>query len=602
MKNSVCLIQNVEKLVVNQEAIEILNAINQPIVSVAVVGMYRSGKSYLMNKLAGSLTAFEMGSEVGAKTKGIWMWCMPHPMDENQTLLLLDTEGLGDIAKGDDKNDKKLLALAILLSSALVYNSKGTIDQDALNTLKSVSELTELIKVKHSQGKKNDEGNFSRYFPTFVWVVRDFHLGLQLEGKRISEDEYLEKALTPKFPANTSSEEEYNKLRECLRLYFGTRKCFVFDYPTSNTDNLKILDSIPEKDLNTKFLDQCRKFREYILKNVKEKKVRDVSTLTGTAFAELARIYTEAMNTSRITCLEDAVSSLSERENAAAIKEAIQFYEEMMKKVGMPTDTMERFVEISNKYEAEAEKKFRQRSFRDEKEQFLEKFVQSMAKKKKELMSMYENKTREKCKAVIKEHAANFEKALREKAYLVPGGYERFKQDLKSVEEKYNMECGKGVMAEEVLMEYINSKHVLELTILKTDKALDKIEKRKKEEHSRQEKKEGEERKRREEEAWKKKRLEEENAHLQETIQKLKKQIEEERKMTEKKLENLIREKQREMHLYMEQKLQQQAEDFQAQIDELKKEKIIEKDKEKEKEKNPQWEKNLFSRLKRFAQ
>ena len=32
-------------------------------------------------------------------TKGIWMWCVPHPQKPDHTLVLLDTEGLGDVEK-----------------------------------------------------------------------------------------------------------------------------------------------------------------------------------------------------------------------------------------------------------------------------------------------------------------------------------------------------------------------------------------------------------------------------------------------------------------------------------------------------------------------
>ena len=42
-----------EQLSVNQEAIETLEKISQPVVVVAIVGLYRTGKSYLMNRLAG---------------------------------------------------------------------------------------------------------------------------------------------------------------------------------------------------------------------------------------------------------------------------------------------------------------------------------------------------------------------------------------------------------------------------------------------------------------------------------------------------------------------------------------------------------------------
>jgi len=54
MPEPICLIANTdEHLVTNQEALEILSAITQPVVVVAIVGLYRTGKSYLMNKLAG---------------------------------------------------------------------------------------------------------------------------------------------------------------------------------------------------------------------------------------------------------------------------------------------------------------------------------------------------------------------------------------------------------------------------------------------------------------------------------------------------------------------------------------------------------------------
>lgn len=54
MPGPVCLIENIEgKLGVNQEALKILSAFTQPLVVVAIVGLYRTGKSYLMNKLVG---------------------------------------------------------------------------------------------------------------------------------------------------------------------------------------------------------------------------------------------------------------------------------------------------------------------------------------------------------------------------------------------------------------------------------------------------------------------------------------------------------------------------------------------------------------------
>uniref|UniRef100_A0A8C9VFV4 GB1/RHD3-type G domain-containing protein n=1 Tax=Scleropages formosus TaxID=113540 RepID=A0A8C9VFV4_SCLFO len=61
MESPVCLIENIDgTLRVVQEATEYLMRINQPVVVVAVVGLYRTGKSYLMNKLAGKRKGGEL--------------------------------------------------------------------------------------------------------------------------------------------------------------------------------------------------------------------------------------------------------------------------------------------------------------------------------------------------------------------------------------------------------------------------------------------------------------------------------------------------------------------------------------------------------------
>jgi len=42
---------------------------------------------------------FEMSATIEAKTKGIWIWCVPHPKVKGRCLALMDTEGLGDPMK-----------------------------------------------------------------------------------------------------------------------------------------------------------------------------------------------------------------------------------------------------------------------------------------------------------------------------------------------------------------------------------------------------------------------------------------------------------------------------------------------------------------------
>uniref|UniRef100_A0A8C7C0T5 GB1/RHD3-type G domain-containing protein n=1 Tax=Neovison vison TaxID=452646 RepID=A0A8C7C0T5_NEOVI len=199
MTAPICLVENNNmQLSVNQTAVQILEGISQPVVVVAIVGLYRTGKSYLMNRLAGQNRGFPLGSTVQSKTKGIWMWCVPHPCKPNHTLVLLDTEGLGDVEKGDPKNDSWIFALAVLLCSTFVYNSMGTINHQALEQLHYVTELTKLIRAQSFPEKDGAEDStefVSFFFPHFIWAVWDFTLELKLNDHPITEDEYLENAL-----------------------------------------------------------------------------------------------------------------------------------------------------------------------------------------------------------------------------------------------------------------------------------------------------------------------------------------------------------------------------------------------------------------------
>lgn len=79
----------------------------------------------------------------------------------------------------------KIICLAVLLSTTFIYNSQGSIDQNALQTLSLVLNLVSTI----------DRDEISAR-PDFIWVVRDFALQLITnQGQSITPKEYLEHAL-----------------------------------------------------------------------------------------------------------------------------------------------------------------------------------------------------------------------------------------------------------------------------------------------------------------------------------------------------------------------------------------------------------------------
>ena len=171
---------------------------------IAVVGKYRTGKSYLMNKLflqelkkdtsspmpLEMSKGFQVSPTINPCTKGLWL-CrrLLHFEDENGTthpVIVIDTEGLGAFDE-DENHDAKIFLLALLLSSLLLYNSVGTIDENALNTLSLVINLSKQIQIKQNKGEEVDADELAECFPRFFWILRDFSLRLiDSDGNKIS--------------------------------------------------------------------------------------------------------------------------------------------------------------------------------------------------------------------------------------------------------------------------------------------------------------------------------------------------------------------------------------------------------------------------------
>ena len=87
------------------------------------------------------------------------MWVGDFPGDSSKAMLLLDTEGLHDPEKGSRTHDAKIFTLAVLMSSILIYNSKGSIDSASLDGLQLATELTEHINMKVGEGEEESQTN-----------------------------------------------------------------------------------------------------------------------------------------------------------------------------------------------------------------------------------------------------------------------------------------------------------------------------------------------------------------------------------------------------------------------------------------------------------
>ncbi|KAI1887381.1 hypothetical protein AGOR_G00189720 [Albula goreensis] len=481
MEGPVCLIENTRfgGLQVNQEALDILSSIRQPVVVVSIVGMYRTGKSYLMNRLAGKRSGFSLGSTIQSETKGIWMWCVPHPRKNDHTLVLLDTEGLGDVEKGDEKNDTWIFALAVLLSSTLVYNSMRTIDNQALMSLHYVTQLTEHIKVKaYKEG--DDSSEFIRFFPSFVWTVRDFTLDLEMNGKKITADEYLENSLKLR-KGEAPQVAESNAPRNFIRMFFTARKCFVFDQPAKKR-NLNKLETLSDAELDADFVKQGSEFCNYIYNDSKEKTIAGRVSVTGSMLGNLAAAYVEAIRSGSVPCLENAVLALSKIENSTAVEQSHALYRQLLgQRVKLHTETQEELSRVHEGCLREALEFFMKRSFKDENQVYQTQLMEFIEKEYDGKCSENAVQSQTHCTALLQQLWSK----LHHESFMRPGGYTVYRIQMDSLIQTYKFTPGKGIKAEHALKDFISSKEDTCKKILLADKALTEQQRRLKEEQLR---------------------------------------------------------------------------------------------------------------------
>ncbi|XP_054855242.1 guanylate-binding protein 1-like isoform X3 [Eublepharis macularius] len=599
MPSPMCLIENRDSnLVVCPEALQVLSKIDQPVVVVAIAGLYRTGKSFLMNKLAGKNKGFLLGSTVEAVTKGIWMWCVPYPGKPDQTLVLLDTEGLDDAKKGDVQNDSWIFVLAVLLSSTLVYNSMGVIDQHAIDQLHYVTELTERIKSKSSPAEDSealeDSAEYVRFFPSFVWALRDFTLQLQLNGQPCTEDEYLEEMLKLKkgsddpsaseptdnvapadssancpVPSDTHDIQRYNLTRECIRLFFPTRKCFIFDRPT-NRKNLDRLEDLQDSELDPEFLEQAERFCDHIYETSKAKTVPGGNIVTGCMLAKLVETYVDTICSGGVPCVENAVESLARMENSAALNEAIARYVELMEqKVKLPTETLQELLDMHAESETEALNVFMDRAFRNDIGQSQAELMKIVHQKKEEYLLKNELKSSECCKSILTPLFKELDDRINQGIYFQSGGYQNFLDDLKTIKEQYRQKNGKGIMAEEVLQQFLKEREVVGKHILQGDEALTKAEKELADAKAKAEEEEQKKEAQKQELAALQLKLEDQCRTFEANIQQLKEKLERDREQQLEETKRMLDSKLREQKKFLEEGYESYASRLQVEMDQL---------------------------------
>ena len=192
----------------------------------------------------------------------------------------------------------------MLLSSYFIYNSVGSIDENALNNISLIVNLTKNLQIRSSDSEL-DVDELANYFPTFLWVLRDFSLQLiDSAGNQITSKEYLENSLMPQ-KGMSDAVEAKNRVRKLLKHFFKDRDCFALIRPSEDERTLQNLQNVDESFLRPEFLKQSGLLRKNIYRKVKAKSLNG-RPLTGKMLAGIALSYVNAINKGAVPTIEGA--------------------------------------------------------------------------------------------------------------------------------------------------------------------------------------------------------------------------------------------------------------------------------------------------------
>ncbi|XP_053385528.1 guanylate-binding protein 1-like [Mercenaria mercenaria] len=459
---------------IHDDALGQIKKIESPLAVVAIAGLYRTGKSYLMNRLAGSTSGFDLGNTIQSKTKGIWVWCRPHPKLKDHVLLLLDTEGLGDISKGDVGHDNKIFTLAALLCNVLVYNMMSAFNHDAVEKLTFITEMSKNIHFDRRSGMDNYDGEkLALILPTFVLCLRDFSLLLEKDGIEITADQYLEDCLAKQLGTDCNKE-TYNRPRECIKKYFPTRKCFTFDTP-GNRDVILRLDKARPKELSKAFEDESKKFVQFVYQ-CKGKALLTSKTVTGIMFAGLVESYVQAIRHGAVPDVDDAILVVSKIENRRAAAAAVETFTRHLENIKqkLPILHKEEFYQLFQSIQETSLTAFRMEAMFES-----EPFEKEASKEMEEL---WMHVSRQNVELVRKYYAdmldtiydATVGSYLKSGRYSVAGGYTTYRLEMGALKETYKSKANSmnSYEAQQAWRKFLDEKEKDGNTILTADQQL----------------------------------------------------------------------------------------------------------------------------------
>ena len=319
------------RLVLQDEGIAWLRALRGPVALVSIIGPYRSGKSFLLNRLldVDCDAGFAVGHRRQTQTKGVWLWSAPLPRPsvggaraldidpgaEPPTILLLDTEGI-EGAGATGVYDDRIFSFAALVSSVLVYNVPEAVREGDIEKLAFVVELAAEFWSRIGRGGApavgagGDDGGTGGGEgarsppvwapPSLLWLIqRDF-----LQGAEASE--HVAATLRP--VPNPSGDEHVarlNQIRSSLSVFANVAGIGV---PQPTLERTRLCELAAARQLPSAYVDRLGQTLAYIHTHATP---RRFGAAGGGALADFAERALSALNAQEIPSVASVVATFN---------------------------------------------------------------------------------------------------------------------------------------------------------------------------------------------------------------------------------------------------------------------------------------------------
>mmetsp|Transcript_114630 Transcript_114630/g.331255 ORF Transcript_114630/g.331255 Transcript_114630/m.331255 type:complete len:842 (-) Transcript_114630:153-2678(-) len=280
------------------EGLQALAQHDAKIALVSVVGPYHSGKSFLLNALAGQTNVFAIGRMTSPETMGIWLCRTDMRASDGAEVWLMDSEGF--FGPGvSESYDAKIFTIASLLGGHLVYNTVKIIDQQAVTLLEMLARRAQLFRTRSSAEPNSAEAPeflSVRSFPPLTWVVEDFVQELP-EQHRLREDgatAWLRSYLSKVNQSDIVNEHGYSEDQHFLARLYKDLKVQTLFLPATSKEQLTDLSKVTWDQLTPEFQHELSDLKAHILSHLEARKFEGKS-MRGPTLERCLRFIVQAL-------------------------------------------------------------------------------------------------------------------------------------------------------------------------------------------------------------------------------------------------------------------------------------------------------------------